>query len=145
MEDLPISAVTSHFNLPANNHFWPTSLFQHVQHFRLRIMISRNEHLDNNLLFQSQYQPGKRDQLLRRKLPFQIGAWRTHRSPSLRETFVKNEAKVFEKIQLTDIDLTCVFVDELSKHETHDLHRDSSAAVLQHLEQGQGGDVNLIR
>ena len=47
MEDLPISAVTSHFNLPANNHFWPTSLFQHVQHFCLRTAISRYEQLES--------------------------------------------------------------------------------------------------
>ena len=50
-----------------------------------------------------------------------------------RDKIVKNKATVYWGIQLTDFDLTCVFVNELSKHETHDLHGDSSAAVLQHL------------
>ena len=41
------SAITSHFNLPANNHLWPSSLFQHVQHFCLRTAISRYEQLES--------------------------------------------------------------------------------------------------
>lgn len=33
-------------------------------------------------------------------------------------------------------------VDELSQHQTHDFHGNTSAAVSQHLEEGKGGDVD---
>lgn len=33
-------------------------------------------------------------------------------------------------------------VDELSQHQTHDFHGNTSTAVSQHLEEGKGGDVD---
>lgn len=39
-------------------------------------------------------------------------------------------------------DLDCVIVDEFAEHEPHDLHGDSGAAVLEHLEQRERGDVD---
>mmetsp|Transcript_19836 Transcript_19836/g.54762 ORF Transcript_19836/g.54762 Transcript_19836/m.54762 type:complete len:352 (+) Transcript_19836:2-1057(+) len=38
-----------------------------------------------------------------------------------------------------------VVVDEFAKHQAHHLHGHSRAAVLQHLQQGQRGDVDLLR
>ena len=37
-----------------------------------------------------------------------------------------------------------VVVDELAEHEAHDLHGDAGPAVLEHLEQGEGGHVDLL-
>lgn len=37
-----------------------------------------------------------------------------------------------------------VVVDELAQHQTHDLHRNTSAAVAQHLEEGERGDVDSL-
>ena len=45
--------------------------------------------------------------------------------------------------ELLFFSLTCVFVHKLSQHQTHHLHGNSSPPVLQHFQQGQGGDVDL--
>mmetsp|Transcript_70931 Transcript_70931/g.196356 ORF Transcript_70931/g.196356 Transcript_70931/m.196356 type:complete len:393 (-) Transcript_70931:35-1213(-) len=39
----------------------------------------------------------------------------------------------------------CVGVHKLAQHQAHDLHRHARAAVLQHLEQGHGGDLHRLR
>jgi hypothetical protein len=35
-------------------------------------------------------------------------------------------------------------VDKLAKHQTHDFHRYTGAAVTQHLEQGEGRDMDRL-
>ena len=37
-----------------------------------------------------------------------------------------------------------VVVDELAEHQAHDLHGHPGPAVLEHLEQGEGGYVHLL-
>ena len=42
-------------------------------------------------------------------------------------------------------DSYCVVVYKLSQHETHDFHRHARSTVLEHLQERQGGDINLFR
>jgi len=38
----------------------------------------------------------------------------------------------------------CKVVDEFSKHKTHNLHGDARATVPEHLEEGEGRNVNRL-